>query len=503
MKEALCSYAEAWKEANTMESNDNKAADVQAGGSTHGATEVLYRIHASRFKCLLCAVRSHVDRELAEEEAYRLTSQYWYITPSEEDIQSENEKNIRNKVWNILADIVAALAKCRIEKPYFHRSVYRHAQALCWAPVFLHPDEVQNNGSLKTIPATKSHLVRGLNNTTPCVNSAEVIMASLFERKRPQLCSVWVTTPSAAASPFETINNAIRKFDSIRSKYVEGYIECLRLCNRTEKLEMLLEWVKTSNRDLPSFYQASAFAKGGEPQNSHTKDCLLLKKPSIAALGVIRKIQRKVNSAIADVVIRELNSLKKQETKVSQVKVKDCLKLSYTSYLNLNCTVKELERSRAWKYGLGSIREVEALCQTYLALQDHDHVQIKGQNWSGGASKKMVLKAALQKAQELFPNINSKKKVRKRAKQDTTKGDDDSLRLAPKRKLPEETKKKPFVVVVPSGLSAGDSFQATIRHKDLVKKVKLTVPAGNPSKLKFTLAFPTTAKSQKRLKESD
>jgi len=230
---------------------------------------------------------------------------------------------------------------------------------------------------------------------------------------------------------------------------------------------------------------------------------LLLKKPSIGALGVIRKIKRKINSAIADVVIRELNSLQKNDTNISQVKVKDCLKLSYTSYLFLNCSVKELERSRAWKYGLGSIREVEAVCQSYLALQDHEHVQIKGQNWSGGASKKMVLKAALQKAQELFPNVNARKKVRKRAKQGTAKGDDDSLRLAPKRKLPEETKKKPFVVVVPSGLSAGDSFQATIRHKDLVKKVKLTVPAGNPSKLKFTLAFPTTAKSQKRLKEDD
>jgi len=361
-------------------------------------------------------------------------------------------------------------------------------QALCWAPVFLHPDDVKNNTSLATVPATKSHYVRGLNHATPCVNSGEVIMAKLFERKRPQLCSVWVTTPGTAPSPFEAINNSIRKFDCLRSKYVEGYVECLRLCKRTEKLEMLLEWVRTSNRDLPSFYQASALAKGGEPKNPHTNDCLLLKKPSIENLGLIRSVKRKINSAIADVVIQELQTSKKSGSQVSQIKVKEYLKLSFTSYLQLNCTIRDLERSRAWKYGLGSIREVEALCESYLALQDHEHVHMKEQNWSGGAQKKVVLEAALQKAHEVFPNILSKKKSRKRTKTDAKV---------------DESKKKPFIVEVPSGLSKGDSFQATIRHKGFVKKVRLTVPEGNPTRLKFSLTFPTPTKSQKRPKHND
>jgi hypothetical protein len=84
----------------------------------------------------------------------------------------------------VLADIVSALAQCRIEQPYFHRSVYRHAQALMWAPVFYDPVAGIADGSLGFIPAMKSHLLRGLNSTTACVDSAEVVIHPLFEKKR-------------------------------------------------------------------------------------------------------------------------------------------------------------------------------------------------------------------------------------------------------------------------------------------------------------------------------
>ena len=83
-------------------------------------------------------------------------------------------------------------------------------------PVFYDPDAGIADGSLVWVPATKSHLLRGLNSTMPSVNSAEVVISPLFEKKRQdssinersvtfpltdecsfefraQICAVWVT----------------------------------------------------------------------------------------------------------------------------------------------------------------------------------------------------------------------------------------------------------------------------------------------------------------------
>jgi len=71
----------------------------------------------------------------------------------------------------VLADVVGAMAYCRRERQYFHRSVYRQAQALMWAPLFDNPDSAVKDGSLAVVTASKSYKVRGLN-SGPCVNSA-------------------------------------------------------------------------------------------------------------------------------------------------------------------------------------------------------------------------------------------------------------------------------------------------------------------------------------------
>jgi hypothetical protein len=175
---ALKSYATSLKESQAQERGSG--SDIHTGGSSHGATEVIYRLHASRLKCLLSgAQRNEQERTLAEVEALKLTECFWFDIP---DVEPGTD--LRKRVWKVLADVVSALSQCRIKQPFFHRSVYRYAQALMWAPVFDNPETGYSPGSLGTVPATKSYLIRGLNNATPCANSAEVIMACLFEKKR-------------------------------------------------------------------------------------------------------------------------------------------------------------------------------------------------------------------------------------------------------------------------------------------------------------------------------
>jgi hypothetical protein len=180
MKQALGDYATSYKEAKVIH-DEGGFTDIEAGGSSQGVTEVFYRLHASRLKCLLAAVsRREEEQEDAELEALSLTTMHWYLSPPADSASG----NTRDRIWAVLSDIVSALAQCRIEQPYFHRSVYRHAQALMWAPVFYDPVAGIADGSLGFIPAMKSHLLRGLNSTTACVDSAQVVMHPLFEKKR-------------------------------------------------------------------------------------------------------------------------------------------------------------------------------------------------------------------------------------------------------------------------------------------------------------------------------
>ena len=175
---ALKSYATSLEESQAQ--GKGGGSDIHTGGSSHGPVEVVYRLHASRLKCLLSGVqRIEEERSLAEIEALKLTECYWY-----DKTEVEADTDLRKRVWKVIADVVSALSQCRIEQPFFHRSVYRYAQALMWAPVFDNPETGFGPGSLGTVPATKSYLIRGLNNATPCANSAEVIMACLFEKKR-------------------------------------------------------------------------------------------------------------------------------------------------------------------------------------------------------------------------------------------------------------------------------------------------------------------------------
>lgn len=125
MLSALKAYQDALVQATKIEEDGRHLAD-QAGGSAHGSTEVLYRLHATRLKCLIYAVSCNEDDiHAAELEAMRLTERYWYRNPDSDEHSTRAEKNIRDRVWDVLADVVGGLAQCRQIHPFFHRSVYR------------------------------------------------------------------------------------------------------------------------------------------------------------------------------------------------------------------------------------------------------------------------------------------------------------------------------------------------------------------------------------------
>jgi len=177
---AMDNYSRAFSEVIAIESDGTFTVDQQ-GGSSHGSTEVMYRIHASRLKCLVSAV-SHAEEELevAEAEALRLTESQWFKEP--DSVMDSSALHTRDRIWNVLSDVVAGLAQCRLDHNFFHRSVYRYAQALMWSPLLYDPTSCE--GSLGTVPATRSYQIRGLNNSTHAAHSAEVIMSSLFDKKR-------------------------------------------------------------------------------------------------------------------------------------------------------------------------------------------------------------------------------------------------------------------------------------------------------------------------------
>lgn len=510
MATALELYSKALSQARKIEEDGGYLVE-QAGGSAHGSTEVLYRLVASRLKCLIDAVSSHEDElELAEMEALRLTEKYWVKKPEcgEDGLK---EKHIRDRVWMVLADIVDGLAQCRQIQPFFHRSVYRHAQALMWSPAL--NDPLSRKGSLDMVPATRSFQIRGLNNSTPAANSAEVVMSALFDKKRSHLCAVWVTT-STASSPFQVLNNSTRKYDSVRGKYVAAYLESLHLCNRRSEIETFMKWMYSSKRDLPAYFQASAMAGGGKPVKPQSQDPLLVTgyiKRSLMEQGMLLSAKRQANSVMADVLIQEISSDSKRAAPETY------LKHAYACYLRLNCTVQDLKKTRAWKYGVDSVREVDALCGAYLALSE-----IKGEvdtaefgDWSGGARKSAIFQAALEKCKVLFPSLSgtffSKKTSSKSNKgtgqpHDPDEGDGSAKRKQGADDSPSnETTKASFEVAVPKGLSSGDTFFSSVKVGEAEPiKVKLTVPSGNHSTLRFNLDVPkvTTQSVNKRAKQA-
>jgi hypothetical protein len=141
MTNAFKRYVRAISEVQKDEKEGN-LPELPVGGSTHGSTELTYRIHATRLKVLLASIRDQGGNSSKRQgEALRLVSMYWETPPVAFDFEEGTRNNsfqLQESRWEVLVDIVFGLASCREKKHYFHRSVFRHAQAILWAPFVYH-----------------------------------------------------------------------------------------------------------------------------------------------------------------------------------------------------------------------------------------------------------------------------------------------------------------------------------------------------------------------------
>ena len=103
MNESILNYTKALADAQKAEQFSGGADKTHTGGSSHGALECLYRLHASRFKVLLSAIRRAPNEcEQAELESFRIASVEWFDKSNE----SSSATGVRGKTWDILADCV-------------------------------------------------------------------------------------------------------------------------------------------------------------------------------------------------------------------------------------------------------------------------------------------------------------------------------------------------------------------------------------------------------------
>ena len=484
MKIAIHSYSKSLEHGLLLEKDGALIAEQQ-GGSGHGATEVQYRLHATRLKCLISALkRNPTERDAAEQEALRLVEQDWY-TKSPPDITGD----VRYRTWNVLTDVVDAMIQCRSEYSCFHRSVYRHAQALLWAPIICDPS--QQEGSFGVVPGSRAYKLRGLNSGS-AVESASSVIGSLFDRRRSQLCAVWVT--QGASEAFEQINVSVRKYDALRGKYVAAYLETLELGRRKNDLETFWRWLSSSTRDLPSYMQITCLPTppGFNNRKNHMNDCLLVPSRPFVFHHFLADVKRRTNAAMAAVILHETQN-HKTNTKITD----SHLKQAYSCFLRLNCDSTELHRTRVRKSSYVK-PIIDALVIAYTQLVSIEEQREKQQqdilgDWSLDAQQNRMIELALEKCRELFPTLSNTFLSSKKA-------------AGPKKKRgapgESENQEQVFRVSVPEGLAEGDTFLTEITVGETKKRLRLTVPKGGATTLRFTLTVPKTdevrpAKQQK------
>ena len=173
---AMESYRTAHSDA---EKNKEEGNSGQGGGSSHGIQELVYRIHATRLKVLIAAIQVPLaELDLSLKEATRICEMCPFEPESIDDVnQSRHEK-----LWSLFVDAIRGIASCRKASPFFHRSQYRHCQALLWAPVFFNPFDY----AIGIIPQIPNHIKKSIPNMDfdDFVQSADSVISTLFDKKR-------------------------------------------------------------------------------------------------------------------------------------------------------------------------------------------------------------------------------------------------------------------------------------------------------------------------------
>lgn len=479
MIKSLHNYATSWQEAMAFDETVG-INDTDEGGSSHGKLEAFYRLHATRLKILINAIKySSKYRQRAQEEGLRLTKEHWYGDKPE----GFDEGNIplREKIWQVLENIVAAMAQCRIDSPYFHRSVYRHAQAICLAPMVLDLSDFSDKRSLETLPSHKSCGLRGCNSNMPCVESAAGIMSVLFDKKRTHICNVWITTTSN--SPFEVINSSIRKFNALQTKYLRAYVDCLRLCKKRSILETLSSWTRNLKRDFTGYYYVSACSDGKQPTIPSFKDSLL------DGVGPTWFAKSYINEALASCLKEDLIATYSSDTSAD---VRQYTEGIYECFTRMNVTAEKMIEIISDKSLTKFPEEVNALIVAYQVTENNQQAK--------DLDQLSLFTEAVAKFRCIYSkqsNLKLQKPSKRKGRQLTHNGLTQTSN--PKKSKPDgteevrsqiETIKKYFTVNVPDGLIAGSTFAATIRYGETTKKVKLKVPSNNSKRLRFQLDVP-------------
>ncbi len=220
---------------------------------------------------------------------------------------------------------------------------------------------------------------------------------------RAQLCAVWVTT-STTPPPFEVLNDSVRKYDTLRLKYIKAYIDNMVICSRKDKIDSFFSWAMSSSQDLPSFYESSALVRGGDP-GRHSKQSLL------QGSGFISIVKRHANNALADMILSDLAVMKKNGVELEDKKLltKD-FKLAFTLFQRLNSSCDDIVKFMRDRH---QIREVAALCKCYISIaagyRINDSINIDEMDDNSLCS---LLNAAILKAKQIFQR-ESKSRVLK------------------------------------------------------------------------------------------
>lgn len=388
LKSALQSYSGALTDAKEREQSGGKREN---GGSSHGSLEVFYRIHACRLKTLLfsfCRVKE--EQNDAMLEALRIVSTARFGDSFEEQTPS----TLRNKVWNAFVDCVRALMQCRSDEPKFHRAVFRLAQAFNWAPMVHDPANFVLGSGGKRDALVLDGVSLPYIEAGSCEQNAALAIESLFDKRRSQLCAVWVTT-STTPPPFEVINDSVRKYDYLRLKYIKSYIDCMKRTKQMNKIETLLNYTTNCAQDLAGFYQASAAVRGMDP-GRHTKLSLL--KTS----GFLSEVKRSASIALSELLLGDLAYLKQHRVDINGKAALDaCFKLSNSLFLRMNSPPNEAVQHMIAN---GSVIQVAVLCKCFISIQAgyriNDSIRLEELDKDTLLS---FVEQALQKAKDMFP----------------------------------------------------------------------------------------------------
>ena len=159
--------------------------------------------------------------------------------------------------------------------------------------------------------------------------------------------------------------------------------------------------IASSRFDVPSLYELSAHDQGRPPKQAGLwKGNLLLQRN-----GLVPFTLKYANEAQATIVLGKLQDF--DRTDKNKDFLIEMLRTSYVCFLRLNCPIKDgMWHSQQFKRDVssGSIKEVEALCESYkkLYISKADSSLFRSNDWE---SKFWLLGKAVKRCNTQFPNI--------------------------------------------------------------------------------------------------